>query len=125
MFKMRKALIFILVFITFSEFAKAQTLKPGVLVIGNGNAAFAAALQSAVSGVKTTILLQAGGFDISPINSDLNSGIQETFLKKYWNTGKSEPASALVEIDKQKANAIISRWTDSIKNLTIIKDVMW
>jgi hypothetical protein len=122
---MRKRLFFILTFTILFVQLKAQTVKPAVLVIGNGNAAFAAGLQSAVSGVKTTILLQAGGFDISTVDNDINSGIQASFLKKYrefLNLKEGQPTGA---IDKQKANNVISIWTDSIKELTIIRNVLW
>ena len=122
---MKKALIFSLIFSVFFVKIHAQTLRPAVLVIGNGNAAFAAALQSAVSGVKTTILLQAGGFDISPIQNDINSGIQKTFINKYYNFLQMKEDSPLSGIDKQKANNMISIWTDSMANLTIIRNVMW
>ncbi|WP_379086546.1 hypothetical protein [Pedobacter sp. UC225_65] len=87
---MIKRLTLILTLATFFIQAGAQTLKPDVLVIGNGNAAVAAGLQSAISGVKTTILLQAGGFDISPISGNLSSGIEATFLKKSEKPNRSK-----------------------------------
>ncbi|MFD0940384.1 hypothetical protein [Pedobacter boryungensis] len=122
---MRKNLFFALVLIIFFDYANAQTLKPGVLVIGNGNAAVAAGFQSAISGVKTTILLQAGGFDISPIENDLNSGIQETFLKKYKEFVSKNGDKKLSSLDKQAANNVLTIWADSIKNLTIIRNILW
>jgi len=93
---------------------KAQTSKPAVLVVGNGNAAIGAAIQAAVSGVKTTILLQAGGFDVNPIGGDLNSGIQAEFLRRLNNSQ-----------DKQIANEVLTKWTDTLKNLTVIKNALW
>jgi hypothetical protein len=122
---MRKNLFFVLILMVFFDYANAQTLKPGVLVIGNGNAAVAAGLQSAISGVKTTILLQAGGFDISPIENDLNSGIQATFLKKYNAFLSKNGEKQLAGFDKQVANNVLTIWADSTKNLTIIRNVMW
>ena len=122
---MRRSLIFILFFTALFGYAQAQTARTDVLVIGNGNAAFAAAVQSAVSGVKTTILLQAGGFDISPITNDIASGIQETFIKKYREFLHLEKEQALGDIDKQKANNMLTIWTFSNLNLTIIRNVIW
>lgn len=117
---MRKKLVAILIFSLIFNALKAQTQKPGVLVIGNSNAAAAAAIQSAVSGAKTTILLQAGGFDISPIANNLSSGIEAEFLARL---AKAQNKSAA--FNKQQANDILRNWTDSLKNLTVIKNVLW
>jgi hypothetical protein len=118
---MRKGFVFVLIFSAIFGQISAQTLRTDVLIIGNGNAAAAAAIQSAVSGVKTTILLQAGGFDLVALQRDLSSGIQETFLKKYQeqNINKEDV------FDKQKANTVLLSLADTIKNLTIIKNVRW
>lgn len=105
--------------------AEAQTTRPKVLVVGNGNAAVAAAIQAAVSGVKTTILLQAGGFDINPLANEINTGIQADFLKKI-NNAKGIKDSLLISLfDKKLANEVITKWTDSLKNLTVIRNVMY
>lgn len=104
---------------------QAQTTRPAVLVVGNGNAAAAAAIQAAVSGVKTTLLLQAGGFDINPIANNINSGIQADFFKKI-NIAKGIKDSLIISsFDKKLANDVLIKWTDSLKNLTVIKNVMW
>lgn len=122
---MKKLLFFAFSLLVANSVAKAQTLRPDVLVVGNGNAAVAAAVQSANSGVKTTILLQAGGFDISPLGSDLNSGIQAAFLEKMRKAKQVTESTQAVPFDKQTANEVLLKWTDSIKNLTVIKNVMW
>lgn len=121
---MRK-LVFILALIIAAFQAQSQTTKPAVLVIGNGNAAAAAAIQAAVSGVKTTILLQAGGFDINPIANELNSGIQADFLKKINKAIGSKDSLLVSLFDKKLANEVLTKWTDSIKNLTVIRNVMY
>ncbi|MBY0542180.1 MAG: FAD-dependent oxidoreductase [Sphingobacteriaceae bacterium] len=118
---MKKQLFFFLIWIAFFGNLKAQTIKTDVLVVGNGNAAIAAGLQSAISGVKTTVLLQAGGFDINPITGDLNSGLQAAFLKKM----KAIDTSQNTVFTKQTANDVLKKWTDSTKNLTIIRDLLW
>lgn len=116
-----------LFFASFLSFQlKAQTLNPDVFVIGNGNAAVAAAIQATQSNVKTVLLLQAGGFDIEPIGKDLHSGVQATFLKKIKDFQKQGDSSiAEIKFDKQTANQVLTQWTDSIKNLTVIKNVQW
>lgn len=118
---MRKKLLIICLFTFTFGLLKAQTEKPSVLVVGNTNAAVAAAIQSAVSGVKTTILLQAGGFDIMPLGDDLHSGIAATFITKL-NSAQKNPSTTF---DKQLANTIFTKWTDSLKNLTVLRNVLW
>lgn len=122
---MKKILFFVLALLTFFGDANAQTLRPGVLVVGNGNAAAAAALQSAISGVETVILLQAGGFDISPIGDDLSTGIQATFLKKIRDAKQIKGSSQAITFDKRLANDVLSDWAYSLKKLTVIKNAMW
>ena len=124
-YKMIKRLTLILTLATFFIQAGAQTLKPDVLVIGNGNAAVAAGLQSAISGVKTTILLQAGGFDISPISGNLSSGIEATFLKKIIAAKQIQDSTETPVFNKQMANDVLTTWAESLKNLTIIKNTLW
>ncbi len=119
---MKKSLLLPLLFGVF--FANAQTLRPDVLVIGNGNAAVAAAIQAAQSNVKTVLVLQAGGFDINPIDEDLHGGVQAEFLKKA-RIFKKLSDSTRVAFDKQTANSVLTQWTDSIKNLTVVKNTMW
>lgn len=122
---MIRTLIFTFLFAGNFLMLNAQTTKPGVLVVGNGNAATAAALQSAISGVKTTLLLQAGGFDISPIESNLSSGLEATFLQKIRDAKGIKDSTQTVNFDKQLANDVLKKWTDSLKNLTIIRNLMW
>jgi len=103
----------------------AQTKKTDVLVVGNSNAAVAAAMQSAISGVKTTLLLQAKGFDFVEITTKINSGLTETFLQKYHKAAQTPDSLKLAKFDKQLANVVLTKWTDSVKNLTVIKDDVW
>ncbi|MES2417685.1 MAG: hypothetical protein V4541_05825 [Bacteroidota bacterium] len=121
---MKKKLIFICWLSIVSIYAAAQTTRPAVLVIGNSNAAAAAGIQAAISGVKTIILLQAGGFDISPIKDEMSSGVQAEFIEKMKRV-KGKDSSAILDFDKQTANNLLSTWTDTLKNLTIIKNVTW
>ncbi len=118
---------YLFIFSTFFLFVqlKAQTVKPDVFVVGNGNAAVAAAIQAAQSNVKTVLLLQAGGFDIEPIGKDLHSGVQAAFLNKMKKFKQLNDSVGEVPFDKQTANQVLVQWTDSIKNLTVIKNVQW
>lgn len=101
----------------------AQTLKPDVFIVGNGNAAAAAAIQSAQSNAKTVILLQAGGFDIEPIGADLHSGVQAKFLEKLKEQLNLADTIAEPSFDKQAANLALEYWANTLKTLTVIKNV--
>jgi len=122
---MKKQLFFVVVLMAFFGQLQAQTLKTDVLVIGNGNTAVAAGLQAAISGVKTTILLQADGFDISAIDNGLSSGIQATFLQKTRNAKQIKDSLQTPIFNAQTANEVLKAWTDSLKNLSIIRNVTW
>jgi hypothetical protein len=111
---MKKLLFSVLFFLSINTI-NAQTVRPGVLVVGNTGASVAAAIQSAQSGVKTILLLQAGAFDVSPIINNLSSGIEAKFLEKV----KSQPDF------KTSANAVLTKWTDTLKNLTVIKNTQY
>ncbi len=89
----------------------AQTTKTGVLVIGNGSNAVGASIQSAVSGVKTVLLLPDPGFVLSA-SGNLRSGIEAELQKRMLTTNTS--AAAMVKI-----------WTDTLKNLTVVRGTPW
>jgi hypothetical protein len=122
---MKKNLFFIFWLSVIAAQLSAQTTKPAVLVIGNGNGAAGAAIQAAVSGVKTTLLLQAGGFDINPITGELNSGIQAEFLKRINAVKGVKDSLMTASFDKQTANEVLTKWTDTLKNLTVVKNALW
>ncbi|MDQ7948881.1 MAG: hypothetical protein REI78_05630 [Pedobacter sp.] len=131
---MNRTLLFVLIGLAFCGEAQAQKkapkkeeFKPAVLVIGNRNAAISAAIQSARSGVQTAILLQAGGFDLVAPEKDIVSGFQLQFQKKYTDSFLNKTASAdfKANFDKQKANALLTAITDTVKNLKVIRSVMW
>lgn len=58
----------------------AQTIKTDILVLGNGDAAFAASYQCYKSGVKTILLTQNNGFDARKINETKSPEIQKLYL---------------------------------------------
>jgi len=120
---MRYPFLFFAIF--FSINLKAQTLKPDVFVVGNNNAAVAAAIQAAQSNVKTILLLQAGGFDIEPIEGNLSSGVEAKFLEKIKLHKSVADSISEILFDKQTANIVLEYWTNSIKNLTVIRNVQW
>jgi hypothetical protein len=112
---MKRVFFVVLAAMAFVCGANAQTTKTGVLVIGNGNNAIGAGIQAAVSGVKTVILLPGQGFELSPVGKDQNSGIAAEFLKRLKTDN----------LDNTAANAVLKTWTDSLKNLTVIRNASW
>lgn len=73
----------------------AQTIKTDVLVIGNGDAAYAASFQSFKSGVKTILLTQKEQLDLNKI-APTNKAFYQNFLKRETENAKS------LEIPKPK-----------------------
>ena len=127
---MNKGLVVLFAIFAFSFTATGQTLKAGVLVIGNGNSAFAAGVQSAVSGVKTILLLQSKEFDIKEPKLNLHSGIEAEFLKRMYfariHSGKKlpEPGSEAAAY-REMASQVIKGQIDTLKNLTIIRSISY
>ncbi|WP_431293288.1 hypothetical protein [Pedobacter sp. P26] len=69
----------------------AQIIKTDVLVIGNGDAAYAASFQSFKSGVKTILLTQKEQLDLNKI-AETKRGLlpfYQSFLKRETENAKS------------------------------------
>ena len=120
-----KRILLIVVIFTLSTTLNAQTLKTAVLVIGNGNSAWAAGVQSAVSGAKTIILTQSKGFTITDMGLNLHSGIEAEFLKRARKAMKITDSTKVVVPDLQTANEVLKTWGDTTKNLTVIRSVSY
>ncbi|RZM30035.1 MAG: hypothetical protein EOO88_02550 [Pedobacter sp.] len=110
---MKRGFFILLVSALFTLTVSGQTIKTGVLVIGNGNNALGAGLQAAVSGVKATILMQEAGFVLTQPLGSLPSGLEAEYLLK--TAGKDAGASVM----------IIKNWADSANNLTVIRSATW
>ncbi|ETZ19366.1 hypothetical protein [Pedobacter sp. V48] len=110
---MKRGFFTVLTTILFLQLGNAQTIKTGVLVIGNGSGALAASIQSSISGAKTVLLLPGEGFEAALASGNLSSGIEGDLIKRL------KPAA------KAQINATIKSWTDTLKNLTIIKNANW
>ena len=109
---MKRGFFILLATAFFAVAVNGQTVKTDVVVLGNGSNALGAGIQSAVSGVKTIILMQESGFEIAPLEGNLHSGLERVYLKK--TTGKV-----------RSINDVLNDWTDSTKNLTVIKGISW
>lgn len=112
---MKRGFFIVLILTVFSHIAYTQTVKTGVVVIGNGSNAIGASIQAAVSGVKTTLILAPGDFQLSASVNGQSSGIEGEVLKRLKvNTGQ-------VLADYSRINAVVRSWTDTLKNLTIVR----
>jgi len=120
-----KRILLIVAFLNLSAALNAQTVKTAVLVIGNGSSAWAAGVQSAVSGVKTIILTQNSAFAITDMSLNLHSGIESEFLKRSRKAMNITDSTKVVMPDQQTANEVIKAWGDTTKNLTVIRNVTY
>ena len=122
---MKKRFFVVLIISVFAQIAIAQTIKTGVLVIGNGSNAAGAGFQSALSGVKTTMLIQEAELAIAPPDKNIHSGLEFEFLKKLRLARGIKDSTIKVFVDKSSANLVLRSWGDSIKNLTVIRNIKW
>ncbi|WP_316810561.1 hypothetical protein [Pedobacter heparinus] len=122
---MNKRLLIVFACAAFAQLAIAQTIKTGVLVVGNRNNALGAGFQSAMSGAKTVLLLQEPDFDLADLDKNLASGLELTFLNKMRKAKGIKDSTAAVYVDGTSANMVLKTWGDSIKNLTVIRNIKW
>ncbi len=126
--------IFVFLFSLYSLHSFAQLKKSQVLVYGDSEASWAAAVQSARSGVKTLwikskkpIGIHFSGSERIQINGNtgLDAGLWAEFLQK--TRGASKPDDSVSTLAKQSINSQIAQnvftgIVDSLKNLTILFD---
>ncbi|MET4083772.1 hypothetical protein ABIB40_003744 [Pedobacter sp. UYP30] len=114
---MKKLILVLLSCIPLTIFA--QTIKTDVLVIGNSNAAFAAAAQASISGVKTILLLPNNQLQLNDFKQFFGNGVAKAFEKNAKKYLKLPDSVALPVLDAPTANAVIKYWADSSKLLSI------
>lgn len=99
----------------------AQTIKTGVLVVGNTPGSISASIQSARSGAKTILLTQTPSISTELLADDL------LFLEKIQNhyTFKDNKKSTLIDsilpknMSLEQSSKLIKSITDTVKNLTV------
>ncbi|MBO9676531.1 MAG: FAD-binding protein [Sphingobacteriaceae bacterium] len=96
----------------------AQTLKTDVLVIGSGNAAYAASFQSFKSGVKTILLTQKEQLDLNK-TAAASKAFYQGFLKRETENAKSLE-SPKPKPDKKNQTKVIA--VDSTQLLNVINN---
>lgn len=135
------------VFLWCSSFSYAQTIKTDVLVIGGTPSGVAAAIQSARSKIKTTLIMPGAGIDMGftlgipndmvkalpdvsnyrydiKTNRHLASGIWGEFrdrVRAFYKTvpGYDTTYSAPISFEAYTGAAILKGIADTIKNLTV------
>ena len=107
--------------VLFSLFLQAQTLKTGVLVVGNTPAGVSAAIQSARSGAKTTYLTQSLSVNPVFLEEDLHYlwNIRNHYLLKEKKKSKLTDSILSLKINLDKATALIKNIADTVNNLNL------
>lgn len=122
---MKRIYFIVLILAGVTHAALAQTTRTGVLVIGAGNSAIGAAVQSAASGAKTVLLVPGQGFELSSAGKDQNSGLAAEFLTRVRKHKAVEDSLSQVVFDDPSAAPVLKTWMDSLKNLTLIRNAVW
>ncbi|NRF38417.1 hypothetical protein [Pedobacter foliorum] len=122
---MKRGFFTALATILFLQLGNAQTIKTGVLIIGDGSNAVGASIQSSVSGAKTVLLLPGQDFEATLPSGNLSSGVEADLIKRLKVSDQSKEVQEKAFGDKAKVSLAIKSWTDTLKNLTIIKNASW
>lgn len=100
---------------------QAQTIKTGVLVVGNTPAGVSAAIQSARSGAKTTYLTQS--LSVNPVfaEDDLQYvwNIRNHYFLKERKKSKVTDSIIATKINLDRSTDLIKNIADTVKNLSL------
>lgn len=113
----------LIILASFSLTLPAQTIKTGVLVIGNTAPGFAASIQSARSGAKTVFLTQAPSIspDLTPEDITYLEKIRNHYrIKNRKKAGAKDSTAAFdLKMNKVQYTKLIKDISDTTKNLTL------
>jgi len=119
---------FLLIGLVIAENSTAQTIRTDVLVAGGTESGVVAAIQAAHSGVKVLFIVESNELagNISQ-NSDtaFNSGIRANFLKLTLKARTDSISRIVNPFSQAIASDVLKEWTDTIKNLTIMRNTTW
>jgi len=102
---------------------RAQTIKTDVLVIGNGDAALAAGMQSYKSGIRTLILTQDQGFTGQKSGSTKSAEVQK--LYKNLTIWEAKKLAQLGETTSKVKGKEVKKTIDSTTYLNVIHNVQY
>ena len=114
---MKKLILILLSCIPIALFA--QTIKTDVLVIGNSDAAFAAAAQASISGVHAILLTPNNQLQLNDFKQFNGNGVAAVFEKNAKKYLKLPDSVSLPVLDAATANAVVKYWADSSKLLSL------
>jgi hypothetical protein len=105
-----------------------QTIRTDVLVCGGTESGAAAAIQAAHSGVKVLFIVE--GNELIPNISEtsdttFNAGILSDFLKLTLKARTDSVSGIVNPFSQALASEVLKGWTDTIKNLTIMRNAVW
>ena len=107
--------------IFFSLSGLTQTIKTDVVVVGANASGYAAAIQSAKSGVKT-FLIDAGKFNaiiLTPADRSIKAGTYAEFAK-HVDTLQKTPLLESHTLSSEFTARVFKAWSDTVKNLTVL-----
>ncbi|MGY3053203.1 hypothetical protein ACVWYG_001401 [Pedobacter sp. UYEF25] len=114
---MKKLILILLCYIPIAVFA--QTVKTDVLVIGNSDAAFAAAAQASISGVHAILLTPNNQLQLNDFKQFNGNGVAEVFEKNAKKYLKLPDSLSLPVLNAATTNAVVKYWADSSKLLSL------
>ena len=111
----------IIILITISSSLPAQTVKTGVLVVGNTAGSISAAIQSARSGAKTLLLTQTPTINIEFTAGDITylQKIQNHYKVKNNKINSSKEQASEPKMTLDQYSKLIKSTIDTTKNLTV------
>lgn len=116
---------FFLVGILLCGFSSAQIIRTDVVVAGGTESGVAAAIQSAHSGVKTLYIVEGNDLATSISQNEdtlFNSGVLKDLLKLTLKARTDSTTGIVNQFSKGALLDAFKGWTDTIKNLTIIRN---
>lgn len=117
--------LFFISLLLFPFLIQAQNIKTDVLVIGSGNAAFAAVVQANLSSVNVTALTQSDGFKLDDLFTLDENGTSIAFVKQARKSLKLPDSVALPQFNFQMSNVVINKWSDSSKTFKVINNISY
>lgn len=118
---MIKQISIFFILVVLSNTLKAQTIKTGVLVIGNTPGSISASIQSARSGAKTILLTQSLTLSARFTEEDLPyiANIKNYYALKDKKNSKLIDSITAAKVSLDETSPLIKSITDTVNNLTL------
>jgi len=119
---------FLLIGLLIAGLSRAQTIHSDVVVVGGTESGVAAAIQAAHSGVKVLFIVETNELANNIFeNSDTSysSGIRANLFKLALKARTDSVSGIVNPLSRAIALDVLKGWTDTIKNLTIMRNTSW